>query len=82
VQCQSRKQTPRSTLPLANPNDVAGRSESHLVLEVDRRIEVRDLGVVALADDLALARMHNGSHLCSFQISNPPLLANKSDHSP
>lgn len=39
--------------------------ESHLVLEVDRRIEVRDLGVVARADNLAFARVHDGTHLCS-----------------
>lgn len=42
---------------------VVGRTETYLVLEVYRRVEVRDLGVDALADYLSLAGVHKRAHL-------------------
>lgn len=36
-----------------------------LVLEVDRSVEVRNLGVDRLAHNLAFASVHEGTHLCS-----------------
>jgi hypothetical protein len=42
---------------------VVGRRETNLVLEVYRRVEVRDLGVDALADYLSLAGVHKLAHL-------------------
>ena len=38
--------------------------EGYLVLEKYLRIEVRDFGIYALANHLALARMHELAHLC------------------
>lgn len=38
-------------------------SNGCLVLQVDRGVEVGDLGVDGLADHLTLAGVHNGSHL-------------------
>ena len=37
---------------------------THLVLEVDRRVEVRDLGVDGLAEHLALDIVNKSTHFC------------------
>jgi hypothetical protein len=36
---------------------------AYLVLQVDRSVEVRNLGVDRLADHLTLARVHHGTQL-------------------
>jgi hypothetical protein len=36
---------------------------AYLVLEVDRGVEVGDLGVDRFADHLTLTRVHHGTHL-------------------
>jgi hypothetical protein len=46
----------------------ASREDAYLVLEVDGRIEVRNLGVDALAEYLALDVVDERSHFC-FPIS-------------
>lgn len=42
---------------------------SYLVLQVDGRIEIRNLGVDRFADHLAFTGMHESAHLCHNIVS-------------
>jgi len=42
--------------------DLVDFADGRLVLEVDRGVEVRDLGVGGCADHLALGRVEEGAH--------------------